>query len=175
MTKAKRTYEQAEELAERKINLYVQMVNIMFASKYMFDTDYIEEALRDSDDSVLYFEMQNELKATFSIHRNIFTKFAKIRFAGGTDVKLTPIFERLSKKLRVKSYNTNGTASYKPGVYSKMYIYNEDAFAEICTKWNETEGQDEMFDFSSSMYDLVRDEFVKHYHTAVLDHRKTVR
>ena len=173
MIKSKRTYEQAEELAERKINLYVQMVNIMFASKYMFDTDYIEEALRDSDDSVLYFEMQNELKATFSIHRNIFTKFAKIRFAGGTDVKLTPIFERLSKKLRIKSYNTNGTASYKPGVYSKMYIYNEDAFAEICTKWNETEGQDEMFDFSSSMYDLVRDEFVKHYHTAVLDHRRS--
>ena len=135
MNKMNRTYAQAEEIAERKINLYLQMVNIMFASKCGFDEDIIEAELSDNDDAVLYFETQNELKATFSIHRDVFKRFAKIRHVGGTDVKLTPIFERLASKLRVKSYNLNGTASYKVGGYSKMYIYNKDAFIDLCLKW----------------------------------------
>lgn len=172
MKKMNRTYAQAEELAERKINLYLQMVNIMFASKCGFDEDIIEAELSDNDDSVLYFETQNKLKATFSIHRDVFVRFAKIRYVGGTDVKLTPIFERLASKLRVKSYNLNGTASYKVGGYSKMYIYNQDAFIDLCLKWRESKGQDEIFDFNSPMYDEVRDMFVKHYNTPTLDHRK---
>ena len=102
----------------------------------------------------------------------MFKRFAKIRHVGGTDVKLTPIFERLASKLRVKSYNLNGTASYKVGGYSKMYIYNQDAFIDLCLKWRETKGQDEIFDFTSPMYDEVRDMFVKHYNTPTLDHRK---
>ena len=172
MKKMNRTYAQAEEIAECKINLYLQMVNIMFASKCGFDEDVIESELSDNDDSVLYYETQNELKATFSIHRDVFVRFAKIRYVGGTDVKLTPIFERLASKLRVKSYNLNGTASYKVGGYSKMYIYNQDAFIDLCLKWRESEGQDEIFDFTSPMYDEVRDVFVKHYNTPTLDHRK---
>ena len=172
MKRMNRTYAQAEEIAERKINLYLQMVNIMFASKCGFDEDIIEAELSDNDDSVLYYETQNELKATFSIHRDVFVRFAKIRHIGGTDVKLTPIFERLANKLRVKSYNLNGTASYKVGGYSKMYIYNQDAFIDLCMKWIESNGQDEMFDFNSSMYDEVREVFVNHYHTAMLDYRK---
>ena len=172
MKKMNRTYAQAEEIAERKINLYLQMVNIMFASKCGFDEDIIEAELSDNDDAVLYFETQNELKATFSIHRDVFKRFAKIRHVGGTDVKLTPIFERLASKLRVKSYNLNGTASYKVGGYSKMYIYNQDAFIDLCLKWRETEGQDEIFDFTSPMYDEVRDMFVKHYNTPTLDYRR---
>ena len=173
MKRMNRTYAQAEEIAERKINLYLQMVNIMFASKCGFDEDVIESELSDNDDSVLYYETQNELKATFSIHRDVFVRFAKVRYVGGTDVKLTPIFERLASKLRVKSYNLNGTASYKVGVYSKMYIYNQDAFIGLCMKWIESNGQDEMFDFNSPMYDEVREVFVNHYHTTMLDHRKT--
>lgn len=172
MKKMNRTYAQAEEIAERKINLYLQMVNIMFASKCGFDEDIIEAELSDNDDAILYFETQDELKAAFSIHSDVFKRFAKIRYVGGTDVKLTPIFERLASKLRVKSYNLNCTASYKVGGYSKMYIYNQDAFIDLCLKWHESEGQDEIFDFTSPMYDEVRDVFVKHYNTPMLDHRK---
>ena len=172
MKRTNRTYAQAEEIAERKINLYLQMVNIMFASKCGFDEDVIESELSDNDDSVLYYETQDELKAAFSIHRDVFKRFANIRHVAGVGVKLTPIFERLASKLRVKSYNLNGTASYKVGGYSKMYIYNQDAFIDLCMKWIESNGQNEMFDFNSPMYDEVREVFVNHYHTPVLDYRK---
>lgn len=176
--KAKRTLAEAQAIAERKISRYIEALQIVYAKRVSalnglnFDADVVEMSVRDNDDSVLYYEQQEDLKRSFCISRDVFQKFTNIRYDGGTRVALKDVMARISKKLRVKSYNESGTASYKVGQYSKMYIYSYDAFIELCRAWHDTEEYSERFDLGSEWYKDVRDELSKRFELKFLDFNK---
>ena len=168
--KAKRTLAEAQAIAERKISQYIDALQIIYAKRVSamnglnFDADVVEMSIRDNDDSVLYYEQQEDLKRSFCISRDVFQKFTNIRYDGGTRVTLKDVMTNISKKLRVKSYNENGTASYKVGQYSKMYIYSYDAFIELCRAWHDTDCYNARFDLKSDYYDKqVKDELSKKF------------
>jgi hypothetical protein len=177
--KAKRTLAEAQAIAERKISQYIEALQIIYAKRAsalngsVFDADAVESTIQDYDDSVLYFEQQEDLKRSFCISRDTFHRFTKIRYDGGTRVALKDVMARISKKLRVKSYNDNGTASYKVGQYSKMYIYSYDAFIELCQAWHDTDSYNARFDLKSDYYDKqVKDELSKRFNLKFWDFNK---
>ena len=178
MKKAKRTLAEAQAIAERKISRYIEALQIVYAKRVSalnglnFDADVVEMSVRDNDDSVLYYEQQEDLKRSFCISRDVFQKFTNIRYDGGTRVALKDVMSEIGKKLRVKSYNESGTASYKVGKYSKMYIYTYEAFIELCQAWHDTEEYSERFDLSSEWYKDVRDELSKRFELKFLDFNK---
>lgn len=178
MKKAKRTLAEAQAIAELKISRYIEALQIVYAKRVSalnglnFDADAVEMSVRDNDDSVLYYEQQEDLKRSFCISRDVFQKFTNIRYDGGTRVALKDVMSETSKKLRVKSYNESGTASYKVGHYSKMYIYTYEAFIELCQAWHDTEEYSERFDLGSEWYKDVRDELSKRFELKFLDFNK---
>ena len=137
-----------------------------------FDPDWIETELEDSDDGQLYFEQQDDLKRSFCIHSNVFQKFTLVRHEGGTRVPIRPIMKELSGMLRTKSYNARNTPSYKVGKYSKMYIFNEDAFSRLCKEWHDSESYNPKFDLKSEYYSEIIDELSKHFNLKFFDFNK---
>ena len=178
LKKTGRTLAEAQEIAKRKIYKYILALQIIYAKRIgslynsPFDSDLIEMTLEDSDDSSLYFEQQDDLKRSFCIHSSIFRKFTLVRHEGGTRVPITPIMDELSGLLRTKSYNKNNTSSYKVGEYSKMYIFNEKAFYEICQEWQSSESYNPKFDLQSEYYSEIIDELTKHFNLKFFDFNK---
>ena len=178
MKKINRTPEEAQAIAKRKIYKYILALQIIYAKRISslngaaFDADLVESSLTDAIDKDLYFQQQNDIRRSFCIHRDVWMKFTKIRFEGGTRVQLKPIMDDLQKFLRVKSYNTNGSASYKVGGYSKMYIFNYDSFIELCNEWHNTTEYSQKFDLGSEYYKEIIDELKKRFNLKFLDFNK---
>lgn len=137
-----------------------------------FDADIVESSLIDATDKDEYFKQQNDIRRSFCVHRDVLQKFTKIRHEGGTRVSIKPIMEELSRFLRVKSYNVKGTASYKVGSYSKMYIFNYESFIALCDEWHMTEEYSPKFDLKSEYYSEIIDELSKHFKLKFYDFNK---
>lgn len=126
----------------RRIYRYVLALQIIYAKRIggltgrPFNAEDVEESLTDIDDRDAYFEQQDDIRRSFCINNEILRKFTLVRHEGGTRVPIKPIMAKLSRFLRVKSYNAKGTASYKVGSYSKMYIFNYDSFIALCDEWH---------------------------------------
>ena len=164
MRKLNRTYEEALSIAEQKVYKYILALQVIYAKRIsclngkQFDADIVEQSLIDQEDSVLYWEQQNDLKRSFCIPSETLRQFTQIRYTGGKRVSMQDIMARLSKHLRVKTYNSKGTASYGVGSYSKMYIFNYEAFIGLCQEWHDSKAYNEKFDLKSDYYLDVYDE-----------------
>ena len=150
--------------------IYAKRVSCLVGRQ--FDADTVEMSLEDRHDKELFFEQQNDIRRSFCINNEVFRKFTKIRFENGTRVPIEPIMAELSKWLRVKSYNDKGSPSYKVGQYSKMYIFNYDAFIELCNEWHSSTEYKEKFDLSSEYYKEIIDELLKRFKLKFLDFNK---
>lgn len=178
MRKLNRTYEEALGIAEQKVYKYILALQVIYAKRIsclsgkQFDTDIVEQSLIDQEDSVQYWEQQNDLKRSFCIPSETLRKLAHIRYEGGTRVSMQDIMARLSKHLRVKTYNSKGTASYGVGSYSKMYIFNYEAFIELCQEWHSSSAYNEKFDLKSAYYQDIYSELSKRFILKFTDFNK---
>ena len=178
MRKLNRTYEEALSIAEQKVYRYILALQVIYAKRIsclnvkQFDADIVEQSLIDNEDSALYWKQQNDLKRSFCIHRDVFQKFTLVRYKGGNRVSLQDIMAKLSKHLRVKSYNSKGTASYGVGSYSKMYIFNYEAFIELCQEWHASKAYNEKFDLKSAYYQEIYSELSKRFILKFTDFNK---
>lgn len=134
MKKTNRTLEEAQCIAKRKIYKYILALQIIYAKRICalnntpFDADVVESSLVDETDKDAYFKQQDDIRRSFCINNKVLRKFTLIRYGKKTRVPIEPIIADLSKYLRTKSYNSNGSSSYKVGEYSKMYIFNYESF-----------------------------------------------
>lgn len=178
MRKLNRTYEEALSIAEQKVYRYILALQVIYAKRIsclsgkQFDADIVEQSLIDSEDSELYWKQQNDLKRSFCIPSETLRKLAHIRHEGGTRVSMQDIMAKLSKHLRVKSYNSKGTASYSVGSYSKMYIFNYEAFIELCLEWHASKAYNEKFDLKSAYYQDIYSELSKRFILKFTDFNK---
>ena len=178
MRKLNRTYKEALSIAEQKVYRYILALQVIYAKRIsclnvkQFDADIVEQSLIDNEDSELYWKQQNDLKRSFCIQSETLRKLAHIRYKGGTRVSMQDIMARLSKHLRVKTYNSKGTASYGVGSYSKMYIFNYEAFIELCQEWHASKAYNEKFDLKSAYYQEIYSELSKRFILKFTDFNK---
>lgn len=178
MRKIDRTFEEALEIATRKVYRYILALQVLYAKRVsclhgaQFDADIVEQSLIDQEDSELYWKQQNDIKRSFCIPTETLRKFTKVRFKSGTRVPMEQVMARVSKHLRVKSYNKNGTASYSVGSYSKMYIFNYEAFIELCLEWHASKAYNEKFDLKSSYYQEIYGELSRRFKLKFTDLNK---
>ena len=178
MRKLNRTYVEALSIAEQKVYKYILALQVIYAKRIsclngkQFDADIVEQSLIDNEDSALYWKQQNDLKCSFCIQSETLRKFTQIRYDGGKRVSMQDIMARLSKYLRVKTYNSKGTASYGVGSYSKMYIFNYESFIELCQEWHASKAYNEKFDLKSAYYQEIYSELSKRFILKFTDFNK---
>ena len=157
---------------------YILALQVIYAKRIsclngkQFDADIVEQSLIDNEDSALYWKQQNDLKRSFCIQSETLRKLAHIRYECGTRVSMQDIMARLSKYLRVKTYNSKGTASYGVGSYSKMYIFNYDSFIELCQELHSSSAYNEKFDLKSAYYQDIYSELSKRFILKFTDFNK---
>ena len=178
MRKLNRTYEEALSIAEQKVYRYILALQVIYAKRIsclsgkQFDADIVEQSLIDNEDSELYWKQQNDLKRSFCIPSETLRKFTLVRYGSKTRVPIEQVMAKLSKHLRVKSYNSKGTASYGVGSYSKMYIFNYEAFIELCLEWHASKAYNEKFDLKSDYYQDIYSELSKRFILKFTDFNK---
>lgn len=174
MNKTSKTKAEAEKEVERMMTRFITGLHVAYLAGFGFDPDYAESSLQDSCDGVDYFEQQDALRSAFCVHSSIWRGFAKVRHledgAVKTDVRYGDVLNRVEKLLRAKSYNEKGTASFKPGAYSRLYIFNAGTIERLCRKWHEAKGYEAVFDLSSDYYgEKVRTALAKRLNLKIYD------
>ena len=158
-----RSEKDAKKIVAERITKFIVYRAVKYAARFKFNIDDIENSLADCDDSVFYWEQQQDLKNAFGIDRLVFTRLSQIRYttAEGETKNQIPykrIVETLYKKIcRAKSYSENGAHSYRPGKYFKMFIYSKSGFEKLCEIY-EKNPDDEKTNLDSDWYEPVKVE-----------------